>query len=142
MQTPLKQYLNSPEETRLFAQNLAPSLPRNTVIALYGDLGAGKTTFLQGLVKGLGGEEAMVQSPTFTYLHLYPTETPVYHFDLYRLTTHDDFLRLGFEETLEKGAIVAIEWPERIAPLLTFPHLAIRISHIAEQARFLEMQWI
>jgi tRNA threonylcarbamoyladenosine biosynthesis protein TsaE len=142
MQTRQYHFLDSPEATRVFAQNLAPSLPRSTVIALYGDLGAGKTTLMQGLAQGLGGEEAMVQSPTFTYLHSYPTKIPLYHFDLYRLTSSDDFLAMGFEETFEKDAIVAIEWPERIASLLTFPHLEIRLTHVSEQGRNLVMQWI
>ncbi len=140
MQTNTTLFLDCPEATQSFAMRLAPSLPIKTVIALYGDLGAGKTTFMQGLVRGLGGFDEMVQSPTFTFLHPYSTKPPIYHFDLYRLTKPNDFLAMGFEETFEKEAIVAIEWPERIASLLTFPHLEIRLSH-AELGRNLEMKW-
>lgn len=133
--------LESPDETRAFAERLAPTLPPNTLVALYGDLGAGKTTFVQGLFRGLGGDPEMASSPTFTYMNLYPSKTPLYHFDLYRLRSSDDFLGMGFDETFTAGGIVAIEWPERISSLLPPAHLEIRLSHADEQNRKLEMRW-
>lgn len=130
------------EATQVFAAKLASTLTANTLIALFGDLGAGKTTFLQGLVRGLGGEEEMVQSPTFVYLHQYPASLPVFHFDLYRLPSPQDFLAMGFEETFDQGGIVAIEWPERIASLLPKPHLKICLKSLSETKRHLSYGWI
>lgn len=134
--------LKGPEETRSFAEQLALGLPLNTVIALYGDLGAGKTTFVQGLVRGLGGAQEMVHSPTFTYMHLYPTQPPLHHFDLYRLVKCDDFFAMGFEEAFESGGIIAIEWPERLAAHLPSHRLEIRLAYAGNSQRSLEMQWI
>jgi tRNA threonylcarbamoyladenosine biosynthesis protein TsaE len=120
--------LEGPDATREFAARLGPTLSPNTVLALYGNLGVGKTTFLQGLVRGLGGDESMVHSPTYVYLHHYPTSPPLFHFDLYRLSNEKDFLALGFEEYLEHGGISAIEWPERIASLLPPDCIHLRLS--------------
>jgi len=128
------------EATRSFAAAFSQDLLRHShssLIALSGDLGAGKTTFMQGLVAGLGGCEAMVQSPTFVYLHHYPTATPVFHFDLYRLRSADDFLAMGFEEYFDKPGITAIEWPERIASILPSTAIRIHLSVISETARCL-----
>ncbi len=133
--------LKSPDETRAFARELAKTLAPNSVIALYGDLGAGKTTFVQGLLSGLGGDPSEAHSPTFTYMHCYPGKLPLTHFDLYRLRSSDDFLGMGFDEAFYAGSVVAIEWPERIAALLPSPHLEIRLSHESEETRTLEMRW-
>lgn len=133
--------LKSPDETRAFGERLAMTLPPNTVIALYGDLGAGKTTFVQGLVRGLGGDPDLAHSPTFTYMHVYPAKIPLTHFDLYRLRSPDDFLGMGFDETFDSGGIVAIEWPGRIGSLLPPSHLEILLTHESEETRKLEMRW-
>ncbi len=133
--------LESPDETRAFAERLASALPPNSVIALYGDLGAGKTTFVQGLVRGLGGDPLMAQSPTFTYMHRYPARLPLTHFDLYRLRSEGDFLGMGFDEAFDSGGVVVIEWPERIASLLPPGRLEICLTHVDEKTRKVEMRW-
>lgn len=133
--------LESPDETRAFAEKLAAALPPGSVIALYGDLGAGKTTFVQGLVSGLGGDPGIAQSPTFTYMHCYPTTIPLTHFDLYRLRSEDDFLGMGFDEAFDSGGIVVIEWPKRIAGLLPPGRLEISLTHVDKETRKLEMRW-
>ncbi len=117
--------LSSAEETLLFGEMMAKTLKSNSILALYGDLGAGKTTFVQGLARGLGISDP-VQSPTFVTLNLYEGNLPLFHFDLYRLKNGSDFFQLGFEEYFQKGGICAIEWPERIASSL--PPEAISIS--------------
>jgi tRNA threonylcarbamoyladenosine biosynthesis protein TsaE len=105
--------LNSAEETFAFGKILAPHLPPNTILALSGDLGAGKTTFVQGLALGLGIKEE-ISSPTFVYLNIYEEGVlPLFHFDLYRLKSPADFVGLGFDEYLSRGGICAIEWPEK-----------------------------
>ena len=92
---------------------MAPLLSPNAILALSGELGAGKTTFVQGLAAGLNITET-VTSPTFVYLHSYEGKLPLFHFDLYRLTSANDFEALGFSEYFFAGGICAIEWPERI----------------------------
>ena len=105
--------LKTAQETLSFGKLLATKLAPNTILALSGDLGAGKTTFVQGLASGLGIEDPIV-SPTFVYLNIYEGTIPLYHFDLYRLKTPSDFAELGFDEYFARGGICAIEWPERI----------------------------
>jgi len=104
----------SPEETREFAAQLARKLQVGDVVLLFGDLGAGKTTFVQGLARGLGvPEECYVQSPTFALINEYPGSVPLFHVDLYRLEPEDVY-DLGLEELLERGILV-IEWSERLS---------------------------
>jgi tRNA threonylcarbamoyladenosine biosynthesis protein TsaE len=129
-----------PEATEDFAARLGATLTPNTLIALYGDLGAGKTTFVRGLVRGLGGEETMVESPTFIYVRCYPTLLPIFHFDLYRMKTRDDFTAMGFEEVFDKGGIVAIEWPERIESLLPPDCLRVYLSVISPTCRRISLE--
>lgn len=111
---------HSVRETESIAAYLARSLGGGEMIALYGDLGAGKTQFTRGLVKGLGGEGHDVTSPTFVLLNVY--ETPrlrIFHLDAYRVGGPDDFEAIGFSELLEQpNGVVVIEWPARVEELL------------------------
>ncbi|MCL2103985.1 MAG: tRNA (adenosine(37)-N6)-threonylcarbamoyltransferase complex ATPase subunit type 1 TsaE [Kiritimatiellaeota bacterium] len=117
--------VHSVEETWGVAAKLAPTLLPGSVIALTGDLGAGKTTFMQGLGFALGVRRP-VTSPTFTLSVEYPTPRfKLVHMDLYRLSGPDDLLAIGFPEYLESGAVVAVEWPERAHGLI--PADAIRV---------------
>jgi tRNA threonylcarbamoyladenosine biosynthesis protein TsaE len=117
--------VHSVEETWQVAAKLAPMLSPGCVIALTGDLGAGKTTFMQGLGFALGVQRP-VTSPTFTRSVEYPTPRfKLVHMDLYRLSGPDDLLTIGFPEYLESGAVVAVEWPERAGDLI--PANAIHI---------------
>src|SRR5439155_17017981 len=105
--------------TESIAANLAKDLRGGECIALYGELGAGKTQFVRGLVRGLGGDPRQVSSPTFVLLNVYDTgRLSVYHLDAYRTHGPDDFDAIGFTELLEQGGVVAVEWPERVEPLL------------------------
>lgn len=119
--------MNSSEEMLSFGKELAPFLKPNTILALSGDLGAGKTTFVQGLAQGLQIDQPIL-SPTFVYLNLYVGTLPLFHFDLYRFKKASDFFSLGFEEYFEKGGICAIEWPERIAGDLPPSTLAMNFT--------------
>ena len=120
--------LSSAEETLEFGKFLASRLSPGSVLALSGDLGSGKTTFVQGLAQGLG-IDAPIQSPTFVYFNGYSGTIPLFHFDLYRMKGIDDFLGLGFEEYFDAGGICAIEWAERIVPLLPKRAWHISFSH-------------
>jgi tRNA threonylcarbamoyladenosine biosynthesis protein TsaE len=109
--------LSSPEETIELGKSLAAYLKPGSVLALSGDLGAGKTTFVQGIALGLGIQDP-IQSPTYVFLNQYSGRLSLYHFDLYRLKDESDFLGLGFDEYFALGGVCIIEWPERIASLL------------------------
>lgn len=118
--------LSSAEETVAFGRKMASLLPSRTILALSGDLGAGKTTFVQGLALGLGIQEP-IQSPTFVILNAY--QNLLYHFDLYRLKHSSDFTNLGFEEYFHLNGICAIEWPDRIGGLLPESTYHIEFSY-------------
>lgn len=123
-------------ETEVLAKKLAPFLEPGTVICLFGDLGAGKTTFIRGIASALGCDPEIVTSPTFTYLNIYQGEHQIYHFDLYRLKDVEEFMGMGFETYLGDDAITCVEWSERIESLLEeLPVLEIHIKHLGENKR-------
>ncbi|MFA6916381.1 MAG: tRNA (adenosine(37)-N6)-threonylcarbamoyltransferase complex ATPase subunit type 1 TsaE [Parachlamydiales bacterium] len=132
----------SPEDTKEIARNWSQTLVKGSIVILEGDLGAGKTTFIKGLAQGLGNISAdSVQSPTFTYMHIYEGgRLPLYHFDLYRLKGADEFLQHGFDEFIEGEGISCIEWPDRIAGLLQPPYWKIVITHVDPSTRRLEIK--
>jgi tRNA threonylcarbamoyladenosine biosynthesis protein TsaE len=112
------QTVHSLSETWRLAADVTALLPRGGVVALSGDLGAGKTAFVQGIARTLGIARP-VTSPTFTLVGDYTgTGGRLVHMDLYRMTGPDDLLTIGFPDYLESGAIVAIEWPERAGDLI------------------------
>ncbi|HEY2801659.1 MAG TPA: tRNA (adenosine(37)-N6)-threonylcarbamoyltransferase complex ATPase subunit type 1 TsaE [Chthoniobacterales bacterium] len=109
---------HSVEETIAFARNWAKSLQPNDVVALRGDLGAGKTHFVKGLVAGCGSAEA-VTSPTFAILHEYGGgRLPIFHFDFYRLEHCSEIEGIGFEDYLQDNGVTVIEWADRFPELL------------------------
>jgi tRNA threonylcarbamoyladenosine biosynthesis protein TsaE len=108
----------SPAETFALGQKHAASLRNGSVIALVGDLGAGKTHFVKGLAAGLGHAEE-VTSPTFTLLHEYAGgRLPLYHFDFYRLDSEDEALRMGLDDYLEATGVCVVEWGDKFRSLL------------------------
>ncbi len=102
--------LKSEKETDEFAQELSKNLKKGDIIALYGDLGSGKTYFTSCLCKHLGITDT-VSSPSYLIMHKYEGKISVYHLDLYRLSSEEEVLELGLEEIFEEG-ITIIEWPE------------------------------
>ncbi len=118
---------NSPEETWTLATELADELDAGTVIALHGDLGAGKTCFIQGFAAALGIDEP-ITSPTYTLIGEYEGRLPLHHIDLYRLSGPTEALGLGLEEYFDANGITAIEWAERAEGLLPPDLLHIRIE--------------
>ena len=109
----------SPEQTELLGKKLAELLRPGDVIAYYGDLGAGKTAFTRGLAAGLGIREA-VTSPTYTIVNEYLSgRMPLFHFDMYRLSSADDLFDIGWEDYLARGGVCAVEWSENVADALT-----------------------
>jgi len=118
---------HSPEETWELAAELADELGPGTVIALHGDLGAGKTCFIQGYAAALGIDEP-ITSPTYTLIGEYEGRLPLHHIDLYRLSGPEEALGLGLEEYFDANGITAIEWAERAEGLLPPDLLHIQIT--------------
>ncbi len=131
----------SPAETRALAARLLPGLPPNSVLALHGELGSGKTCFVQGLARAMGIPQA-VWSPTFTLINEYHVRPmPLYHADLYRVRDAHEAELLGLEEYFDRGGLTVIEWAERAAELLpprTF-HLHFRLGN-TESERIIMLQ--
>ena len=131
----------SPDETRAVGQAVATLLRPGDVVSLTGDLGAGKTTFVQGAARALG-VEGPVLSPTFTLVREYRGRTPIYHLDVYRLDRMQDVLDLGLEEFVDRRAIVFIEWGDAIDALLPTEHLQVELALPAEgEERRLSVTW-
>ena len=115
---------NSAQETEQLGERLAKQLNGSETIALFGGLGMGKTAFTRGLCRGLGTGE-VVSSPTFALVNEYTGRCPVYHFDMYRVTTWDDLYSTGFFD-YEGNGVLVIEWSENIEGAL--PGDAIRVT--------------
>lgn len=123
-------------ETEQVAEMLAQGLKGGECLALHGQLGAGKTQFTRGLVRALGGDAQQVSSPTYVLLHIYSTpRLMIYHLDAYRIEGTDDFEQIGFEELLEQGGIVVVEWASRVRELLPRTHIDVLIETTAENSR-------
>ncbi|MEM8875547.1 MAG: tRNA (adenosine(37)-N6)-threonylcarbamoyltransferase complex ATPase subunit type 1 TsaE [Planctomycetota bacterium] len=120
----------SPEQTHAIAADLAATLRAGDVVALHGDLGAGKTTFTRGLVRALGGDPAQVTSPTYTLLQVYPTPLgDVFHLDAYRAVPDE------LDELIADAFCTVIEWPERAEITAT---IDVRIEHV-DEGRFVSI---
>ena len=131
----------SPAQTHAIAADLARSLVPNQCIALHGDLGAGKTQFVRGLLQGLGGDIQTVSSPTYVLLNVYDTgRLTLYHLDAYRVAGADDLEAIGFTELLDQGGLVVVEWACRVAALLPADHLAVRLEAVGEHERRIEIK--
>ncbi len=115
---------SSAEETILCGEKFSARLHSGDVVALYGNLGSGKTKFTQGICKGLRVLQN-VYSPTFTLINEYDGDVPVFHFDCYRLKSSEEIFQLGFKEYLERDGICIIEWAERAEQFLPVARFAI-----------------
>lgn len=137
----LIQYIShSAQETFDLGVRLGQQMPVPTVICLFGELAAGKTTFIKGLVQGAAQlDPSIVQSPTFTYLHIYEGRKTIYHFDLYRLRDIDEFLSMGFDEYFDAEGICCIEWSERIAAYVPPDSLRLSFEHLEEDQRLITL---
>lgn len=132
---------DSADATRAFAARLGALLYPGDVVCLLGDLGAGKTTFTQGLALGLGlPADEPVNSPTFTLLAEHPAgRIPLFHFDVYRLSDSSGLYDLAFDEYLDAGGVTAIEWADKVADALPGERLEIRLTAAGENARDIEL---
>ena len=121
----MKILTHTPEQTERLGEKLAQLLQPGDVIAYYGDLGAGKTAFTRGVAAGLGVQER-VTSPTYTIVNEYLSgRMPLFHFDMYRLSSSDELFDIGWEDYLARGGVCAVEWSENVEDALEG---AIRIT--------------
>ncbi|HEY7205862.1 MAG TPA: tRNA (adenosine(37)-N6)-threonylcarbamoyltransferase complex ATPase subunit type 1 TsaE [Methylomirabilota bacterium] len=125
---------HSPEETQAIGERLAAGLAAGSVVACTGELGAGKTCFLQGLARGLGvtGE---VTSPTFVLVNHYRGRLPVYHLDAYRTDSLTELVDLGLEEMLHGDGVTVIEWADKLLPLLPARTIHVHLSGLGDEPR-------
>jgi len=124
----------SAEETVELGRKIGAFLLPNDVIALTGQLGAGKTTLIQGIAEGLGVKD-YVTSPTFIIINEYQGRLPLYHIDLYRLDEGLEIADLGIEEYFNKGGVCVIEWAERLGPIAPRNQNKINIELLDENSR-------
>lgn len=113
------------EDTACIAKEFADGLKGGEFVAMYGELGAGKTAFVQGVARALGITRH-VTSPTFTIVNEYEGRLPLYHFDVYRISDPDEMYEIGYEDYLGMGGVCIVEWSELIEEL--FPEEYIRIT--------------
>lgn len=125
---------HSEAETQAIAQEFAATLAPGAVVLLEGELGAGKTFFTRAVVNCFDAQIGAT-SPTFSLVNVYPTAPPIYHFDLYRIQSDAELADLGFEEYLEAGGIVFIEWGERCEHLLAVDYTRVTLAIDGEESR-------
>jgi tRNA threonylcarbamoyladenosine biosynthesis protein TsaE len=131
---------NSVAETETVAAEVAQTLKGGECIALDGELGAGKTQFVRGLVRALGGDPHSVSSPTFVLLNIYDGgRLKVFHLDAYRVGGADDFEAIGFAELLEQRGVVVVEWADRVKDLLPKSLIRVKIEATGESRRRIDI---
>ena len=130
----LELFSNSAEDTINIGKKIGSSLTKGTVIAFKGTLAAGKTTLTKGIAESLEIDE-VITSPTFTLVSEYKGKLPLYHFDVYRLDTVEDFLNIGSEEMMYGDGVCAIEWSEKIESALPKDAIIIEIEILTPETR-------
>ncbi len=120
------------EDTHKIAREIADSLNGGEFIAMYGDLGAGKTAFVQGLAKALGITNH-ITSPTFTIVNEYEGRLPLYHFDVYRISDPDEMYEIGYDEYVYSDGVCVVEWAELIEDL--FPEKYYKVTILKDEEK-------
>ncbi|WP_428235823.1 tRNA (adenosine(37)-N6)-threonylcarbamoyltransferase complex ATPase subunit type 1 TsaE [Gracilimonas sp.] len=126
---------SSVDETIRIGFEFGKQLTPGDVVCLAGDLGAGKTHFVKGVASFFGIEPEKVSSPTYTLIHEYSGDTPVYHFDCYRLKHEQEALEIGAEEYFYGDGVCLVEWPEKIDGLIPEDAIWVEMSHLPENKR-------
>ena len=127
----MSEYISHSErETEELGARLSSVLPGGSVVAMYGDLGAGKTAFVRGMARGMG-LDCRVSSPTFTIVNEYPGNPDLIHFDMYRLHGADELFDIGWEDYLRRDAILAVEWSENVEDAFDGSEIVIRFEKLS-----------
>ena len=120
----------SAAQTEAIGRTMGTLLQRGAFLALFGDLGGGKTCFTRGVVAAVAPDSAhLVASPTYAIMNEYPGPVPVYHFDFYRLGSDDEIAELGFDEYFADRGVCIVEWSERLGDSLPADHLSVTFIH-------------
>ena len=131
----MAQYISKSEsETEALGERFAKQLPAGTVVALFGDLGAGKTAFVRGMARGMG-LNCRVSSPTFTIANEYLGSRELIHFDMYRLSSADELFDIGWEDYLSRGAVCVVEWSENVEEAFDGSERRITIEKLSAEER-------
>jgi tRNA threonylcarbamoyladenosine biosynthesis protein TsaE len=129
------------KETILLGERIGKSLKAGDVVALSGELGAGKTTLIQGIAKGLGIKD-WVTSPTFTIINEFKGPVDLYHMDLYRIDRIDEAIEEQMEEYFTKGGVTVIEWAEKAGPILPEGTIEINLKILSDDERKIDIKGI
>ncbi|MGD2187079.1 MAG: tRNA (adenosine(37)-N6)-threonylcarbamoyltransferase complex ATPase subunit type 1 TsaE [Desulfobacterales bacterium] len=131
---------HSVTETRQLGQTLGAGIHQSIIIALTGDLGSGKTSFVQGLAKGLDvSEKYYITSPTFTLISEYPGRYRLFHVDLYRIEHIPELEEIGLDEVLDQDAVIAIEWADKLPEGTLSGHLLFQFKLISDESRQIDI---
>ena len=126
-------FSNNEAETEELGARLSARLPDGAVVAMYGDLGAGKTAFVRGMARGMG-LDCRVSSPTFTIVSIYEDgRIPLYHFDVYRVSDEDELFEIGLDDYFHKGGVCLVEGADLIEDLLPADVITINLSYGEEE---------
>ena len=129
---------NSERETEQAGETFARSLPDGCVVAMYGELGSGKTAFVRGMAKGMG-IDCRVSSPTFTIVNEYRGARELIHFDMYRLNSADELFDIGWEDYLASGAVCAVEWSENVDGAFFGNEIKVELERLDENERIIRI---
>ena len=131
----MSEYIShSEQDTEDLGARLSKQLPGGAVVAMYGDLGAGKTAFVRGMARGMG-LNCRVSSPTFTIVNEYLGDRELIHFDMYRLSGADELFDIGWEDYLARGAVCAVEWSENVEDAFFGDEIRVTIEKLSDTER-------
>ncbi len=122
----------------MLGERLGKVVKPGMIIAMDGDLGAGKTAFVRGLARGMG-LKARVTSPTFSIVNEYLGKLPLYHFDMYRLTSEEDLFDIGWEDYIKMGGVCVVEWSQRVANAIDDSAIRLNFRRIDDTTREIEI---
>ena len=138
----MAEFISSSEaETEALGARLAAGLPGGSVVAMYGDLGAGKTAFVRGMARGMG-LNCRVSSPTFTIVNEYLGERELIHFDMYRIGGADELFDIGWEDYLARGAVCAVEWSENVEDAFFGDEIRVTIGKLSDTERRITVEGV
>ena len=125
---------NSERETELAGERFGAAVPDGAVVAMYGELGSGKTAFVRGMAEGMG-ISCRVSSPTFTIVNEYVGKRELIHFDMYRLKSGDELFDIGWEDYLSRGSVCVVEWSENVEDAFYGDEIVVRFEKTSPTGR-------
>lgn len=128
-------------ETEALGARLGAQLPDGSVVAMYGDLGAGKTALVRGMARGMG-LDVRVSSPTFTIVNEYLGQRELIHFDMYRLSNADELFDIGWEDYLNRGAVCAVEWSENVEDAFFGDEVRVSLEKLGDTRRQITVEGV